>query len=441
MSLFRDARPQVLSDINTKNGITLKMADVLWGQAQAVSGMNPQPSTSKNTAVTLRAAANSPYSGQVQVYYDRLSFATVFSSTPVNTYAKLRAFHPARIHDLIPALNDYYGLELTTDDIEDGELTLTDGIGSAVIKAKAGSLTWTDAFTVSIAPGDLYLDKAMTVTDLNGVQYPSGQSAKGQAEVYSYRYDASAYADFFAAISVVTPGGEAVTQAVVDAINEITGDVWILQAGANSLSDAKIVYNGTNSLDKPSNSNYDYIIEIQLSDACTNFAGTLRFHYNRANSIDMVAGATELSVTIDGLNSYNPANYTDPLYTDRPRYSPYIETAYNDYSAQKAVLTTIPWQSSWTAISNTLATNLAAALKAVDGRPWNMTVSSAASVEFNLYASWVKYNGPIANAPLPVDGVSDFEWRTGFTHVMLLLPPFQCQSNLWYGVAAIYYNA
>lgn len=441
MSLFRDARSQVLADINAKNGTTLKASDVVWGPAQAVAGMNPQPTTTKNTAVTLSAAAGSPYSGQVQVCYDRLSFATVFANTPVNTYAKLRAFHPSTIHDLIPALNDYYGLELSTDDIEDGALSLVDGVGSATIIAKPGSWTWTDSFSVSIQPGDLYLSTAMTVTDLNGVQYPSGQSVKGQAEVYSYRYDCSAYAELFAAISVVTEGGEPVTQALVDAINDLTGDTWTLSTGAFGLSGARVIYNGTNSLNKPSNSNYDYLLEIQLSADCSNFAGVLRFHYNRGQSIDGLVATTDLSFTADGLSAYDPATHTDTLYTDRARYSPYLETAYNDYSAQKTALSAIPWQSGWTAMTNANATALAAALKAVDNRPWNMTVNSAATVEFNLYAAWIKYNGPIVNAPLPVTGVSDFEWRTGFTHVMLFLPPYQTQSNLWYGVGVVYYNA
>ena len=441
MSLFRDARSQVLADINAKNVTAFKASDVVWGPAQSVAAMNPQPTTTKNTAVTLSAAAGSPYSGQVQVYYDRLSFATVFANTPVNTYAKLRAFRPSTIHDLIPALNDYYGLELSADDIEDGPLSLVDGVGSATIIAKPGSWTWTDSFSVSIQPGDLYLDVAMTVTDLNGVQYPSGQSIKGQAEVYSYRYDCSAYGELFAAISVVTEGGEPVTQALVDAINDLTGDTWTLSAGAFGLSGAKVIYNGTNSLNKPSNSNYDYLLEIQLSADCSNFAGVLRFHYNRGQSIDGLVATTDLSFTTDGLIAYDPATHTDTLYTGRARYSPYLETAYNDYSAQKTALAAIPWYSSWIASSTANATALANALKAVDGRPWNVAYNTGANFEFNLYAVYIKYNGPIANAPLPVSGVSDFEWRTGFTHVMLFLPPYQSQSNLWYGVGVVYYNA
>jgi len=442
MSLFRDARPQIVASINTLNNISLKMSDLLWSPAQRVSEITPAPTTTKNSGVVLRAAPNAPYTSSVRVFYDRLSFATVFANTPVNTYAKLRSYSPATTHDLIPALNDYYGLELTVDDIELINLNLTNGSGVATIRAKSGSFTWMDEFTVTVAPGDLTLDTAMTVTSLDGVQYPSGQSTKGQAEVYSYRYDCSAYGDFLKAITITDPVD--VTAAVCDFISAVTGDVWTLTPAGNfSLLGAKIVYNGANSLSKPSNSNYDYLFEIQLSDSCANFAGTLRFHYNVDVSIDTVATtATDLSFTVDGLSALDPANSSDTAYNFNNRYSPYIETAYNDYSAQAAVLKTLPWQSTWTGATDANATSLAAALKAVDGRPWVMN-STVPLTEFNLYAAWIRYNGPISGAPLSganLPNVADFEYRSGFTNVLIFCPPYQQQTNLWYGTGFVYYN-
>lgn len=439
MSLFRTARPQLIAEINRLNGIVLKLSDVVFQPAEAVAGLNPTPSTTKNTRSIMMAAPAAPFTGQVPIYYDRLSLTKVFEHTPLNTYAKLRSFNPVRIHDLIPDLNNYYGLELTTADIEDGELSLVDGVGSAVIRAKPNSMDWTGEFTVTIQPGDLNLEKHLTVTDLNGVQYPSGQSIKGQAEVYSYYFDCSSYADYLDAILVESPEGVPVNGAFAAFVADVTGDDWTSDAPGNySLEGAVIVYNGPNSLNKPSNSNYDFICEVVLSGSCANFAGVLRFHYNKDLSIDSVAGVQSLPVEMRTLSQYDASTSTDAGYIANPRYNPYLATAYNDYSASKDALTTIPWQSVWTAASNTNAQALANALKAVDGLPWTM-VAGSPTLEYNLAGVYVMYNGPLANAPATIDG-QEVDYRDGFTNVMLICPPWQSQSNLWYGIGVVYYN-
>lgn len=429
MSLYSDPRTVILADINTRNALGLKMDQVTFDPAQKVSDIVPAPTTTKNSASVMRALPTAPYNSNVRVFFDRLDFATVFANTPVNTYAKLRAFRPARIHDLIPALNDYYGLSLTAVDIVDGPLTLVDGVGTAVIKATPGSIGWMGEFTVGIMPGDLKLEKAITVTDLNGVDYPSGQTEKGQAEVYSYYHDASGWADFLEAI-VATPEGVDVTQSVVDFVAELTGDPWVIGNGDYSLNAAKIIYNDSNSLNKPSNHNYDYVFEIQLSASCLKLAGILRFHYNRQASIDNVTTMQSLSVQPDGLLGYSSAD------DGRARYNPYLETAYNDYTPSANQLKNLPWQSTWTAATVANQNILANALKAVDGRPWTV-VAGQPTLSFNLSNVYISYNGPIANAPR-ISGMDEF--RDGFTHVMYFNPPYQDQGNLWYGVGVVYYN-
>lgn len=438
MALFRDARPQIIADVSTKNNLEIKLNEVIFGVPQAVSEITPAPTTTKNTRVYLTAAANSPYTSRVPVYYDRLNFATVFAYSSVNTLAKLRSYNPASIHDLIPDLNNYYGLELTADDIEDGPLSLTNGAGTAVIKAKPGSYTWTGEFTVTIAPGDMALDRTMTVTDLTGIAYPSGQQVKGQAEVYSYAYDGSPFYEYLQSITL-EGGPQDPTQALADFILELTGDTWVLTGAADySLSGAKVIYNGPNSLNKPSNANYDYVLEITLGADCSNFAGTLRFHYNVEVSIDTVASVQTMSFDADGIGvTYDPAN-ADYGSTYTPRYNPFLATAYNDYSPSSNALSALPWQASATAITASNAAALATALKAVDDLPWVAVATNAATTDYNLYNAWVRYNGPVANAPkLDVEG---FELRDGFNHVMYICPPYTSQGNLWSGMGVVYYN-
>ena len=431
--LFANAKDAIIASINAKNGLFLKVSDVIFGPGQKVTDLVPVPTTTKNSSVLIRVADGKAYSGQARVYYDRLDFATVFAHTPLNTYAKLRVFRPSKIWDLIPALNDYYGLNLTTEDIVDGDLSLINGNGTAIIKANTRSLGWIGQFTVTIAPGDAKIEQWMTDTDLAGVAYPSGQSDKGQAEVYSYRYDCTTQS---AALGTVVTGE--VTQTLADLLVEITGDSWTFNAGEYSLQGATVTYNGANTVDKPSNPLYSNILEITLGAACTNFAGTLRFHFNLDPDINNNATSYTVDDQLSSLASYDP-RYSSATDYSTDRVNPFLFTAELDYTPQAANLSGIPWQSSWTGMADANATKLAAALAAVDGRPWNTT----AGTDYNLRYGYVQYNGPIANVPASyLGGVAASElFRSGFTHVMLLCPAYQQSPNLWYGKAFIYYNA
>ena len=140
--LFTRAEVAILASINAKNGTFFKSDDLLFGPGQAVADLTPAPSTTKNSSVLLRVNDGKPYSGQTRVFYDRLDFGQVFAHTPLNTYAKLRAFRPTTIHELVPALNDYYGLNITPLDILDGPLELVNGVGQVVIKANPRSIGW-----------------------------------------------------------------------------------------------------------------------------------------------------------------------------------------------------------------------------------------------------------------------------------------------------------
>lgn len=431
--LFANAKDAIVASINAKNGLFLKTSDIIFGPGQRVSDLVPLPTTTKNSSVLIRVADGKPYSGQARVFYNRLDFATVFAHTPLNTYAKLRVFRPSKIWDLIPALNDYYGLNLTTEDIVDGDLELINGSGTAVITANTRSLGWVGQFTVTIAPGDAKIEQWLTDTDLAGVAYPSGQSDKGQAEVYSYRYDCTTWAT---ALSTAVVGD--ITQELADLLVEITGDSWTFEAGEYSLQGATVSYCGVNTVDKPSNPLYGNLLEITLGSACTNFAGVLRFHFNLDPDINNVTVVNTVDDPLSSLASYDP-RYSSAVDYSTDRINPFLFTAELDYTSQAANLSGIPWQSSWTTMADANATKLATAMAAVDGRPWNTT----AGTDYNLRYAYVQYNGPIANVPASyLGGIEPSElFREGFTHVMLLCPTYQQSPNLWYGKAFIYYNA
>lgn len=435
--LFNNAELALIADINAKNGTFFKPGQLLFGPGQDISEITPAPSTTKNSSVLLRVNDGAPYTGQTRIFYDRLDLAKVFEHTPLNTYAKLRAFRPTKIHDLVPAINDCYGLNITTDDILDGDLNLTNGNGQVTIVANPRSLGWKGEVVMTVAPGDAKLEQWMTDTDLEGIKYPSGQVAKGQAEVYSYRYDATTYWGALHAIEV-PEGGMLPNQAIADMLTEITGDSWVFEAGDYSLVGSLIKYNGVNTNDRPSNPNFSHVLEIVLGGACANFAGTLRIHYNSDNAISSVATVTGYGDRLSALAAYDP-RYNVIAGYDVDRINPYLYTASIDYSAAAADISSIPWQATWTAMSSANASRLASGLKRVDGKNWNISNN----VDFSLLNGYVRYNGPVANIPdSALHGLTREDLiRPGFSHVMLLNPQNTSQTNMWYGLAVIHYNA
>lgn len=436
MALFKDVKETIVANLNAKNGRFFAVSDFIFGPGQNVNDVVPKPVTACNSSVLLRS--NNPlYGGSVRVNYDRLDFSKVFSTTPLNTYAKLRSFRPSTIHDLIPDLNDYYGLQLTADDIVDRPLALTDGAGTAEIEAAVGSLGWIGKFTVTIVPGDAKLEKWVTDTDLNGVQYPSGQSEKGQAEVYSYQYDATKYWDYLKALQVPQEGMDVPVE-LVNIITEMTGNSWALEAGEYSMLGAKITYNGTNEIGRPTNPSFSYYLEILLSDQSSMLAGHLRFHYNGSNSISSALVVDSFDVTLNSMSAYDPTTNDNPDY-GADRHNPLLDTRYNDYTMSGVALRTVPWSAEQVPATDANLDKVIAALRSVDTLPWNRTVGA----DYSLASAWIAYNGPIANMPQSLlNGMQPDEFhRVGFTNVLVFFPPYTQQANLWYGIGYMYYNA
>ena len=438
MALFMKAEDALLASINAKNSISIKPDQLIWGPGQNVNDVSPKPNTTKNSSVLLRS--NTPnYTGTVRINYDRLDFGTVFSASPLNTLAKLRAYRPSTIHDLIEPLNDYYGLQLTKADIVDGNLNLVEGTGTAVIKAAPDSLGWIGQFTVTVTPGDAKLSKWILDTDLEGVAYPSGQTLKGQAEVYSYRYDASDYWPMLSEIVVTDPEGVDVPQVIIDMMIELTTHGWQKETpGPYSLLGAKVMYAGANDLNRPTNDRYANVIEIKVSDDCANLHGMLRFHYDGSNSLENALSVNAFNFDLNSMHAYDPAAGTDPTYA-ADRHNPMLDTRYNDYSEVYSVLSTIPWKATQAPAVAADLDKLVACLRSKDGLPWNRT----AGADYSVASAWVAYNGPIANMPSSLlNGMSAEEFhREGTNSVLVFFPPAAQQANLWYGIGYMYYNA
>lgn len=127
---------EILVDlINRDNGIALTY--------DSVSFKIPAPlptGSARNTEVVVYAKRGSGMRGEVKVWYNRLNIAEVIEEVdPVFDLGTA-----ARIRDLIPEINQRYGINLTHEDYIDAELPST-----------AGGFGNTYTITFQIAPNSL----------------------------------------------------------------------------------------------------------------------------------------------------------------------------------------------------------------------------------------------------------------------------------------------
>lgn len=111
---------------------------------------------------------------------------------------------------------------------------------------------------------------------------------------------------------------------------------------------------------------------------------------------------------------------TSPSLTGH--HPPALVSYYCDYSSQYTALKAIVANSGWVAISSTVATNLAMALKAVDGRNWNYTASG--TVVFNLRGAAIYYNGPVKDYPAWLAANQKYPFIDTNADLGLLVNPF-----------------
>jgi hypothetical protein len=165
---FTKSAQQILIDlINATNATAITSADVTF------SNMAPTGGGNRNTGIRVTAVANSGYLNHVDVTYDRVDLAQIPGSRPVvfNLGSVTSAF------GLLPAINAAYGINLTTDDVEDDPMPTFHGdpleTEPFTLRAKSGSLIYRGSLSLTIDGNDIDLATLITVTELNGLVYPT----------------------------------------------------------------------------------------------------------------------------------------------------------------------------------------------------------------------------------------------------------------------------
>lgn len=266
--------------------------DVMGALRTMLGDANPKLKQRLSTVVNPKSTAGTPnefrrrntvadfeatgFSGSAALCYDRHDLADVLGED--GHYITTRKT-PQLVYDALGLINRKYQLTLKPDDIINSMISWDkdSGVGTAVLEAKPESLGLIGKVKIEFRPGPDPIFELNLKSDLGQALYPSGQSAKGQAQYISYPCDTSAHNGELASWKT----GDAITTDKLEIVRAITKIDWVMNDGDYSLNGAEIVYAGDvrPGIDMPK-PNHLRLVAIKLGTQCSNFAGELMLYHN-----------------------------------------------------------------------------------------------------------------------------------------------------------------
>lgn len=278
MPILKRPEQLVVDRINLENSTALTVADVQFFIPKVpTTDEDIDLAGGRNTVVRIAATPLANATGATYVYYNRLNFTQMFTDAsgaqPMNVPVRRDTVYTAR--DLVPFVNQYYGLMLQPSDIKDLSI---DRAGWVVdFEAEENSLGWIGKVPVYLTEGDALLEPQFTTLNIAPYAYPQFNTKLGQGAVYSYPYRFDTYAAELKAM------GTAINEVrLAQILKLVTGDAWSSYRSPVdfNIREALISYNGRNSRDFPTNPSVDNVLVVELSLYCNNFGGRLYLHYN-----------------------------------------------------------------------------------------------------------------------------------------------------------------
>lgn len=107
--------------------------------------VNTDVASSRNTRLRAKPTATSGKYGRVTIYYNRIDFGA-FSDKPV-----VKRGTATKYSDIVPLLNDYFGINIVTADYTDATLPVANG--DTTLNAKSTSLMFLGGLTFTLAAG------------------------------------------------------------------------------------------------------------------------------------------------------------------------------------------------------------------------------------------------------------------------------------------------
>lgn len=193
MPLYNKPAPDLVYDLvneaNPTLPIPLSATNVRFG-APSIIASSPWPQN--NTSIEISPApGNSDYVGKRTLSYRRLDLAALFRSMVIqirkfkSTTGSNNATVMFTVHQLLNDINQQYGLKLTTDDVNDGNITRgpnqEDGqyTSTVTVTTKVGSLGFTGSFQLKWINTKQSLEDMITVVEIPGRLFPAGNDFSG----------------------------------------------------------------------------------------------------------------------------------------------------------------------------------------------------------------------------------------------------------------------
>lgn len=237
-----------------------------------VSISRPMPEGYHQTSVVLSSKPSSPLTGQVKLYYNRLSLSHFFFGVPIQ-FDGLEEINPQTVCE---ALLLKWSVWVDPDDVLISiEPTRPQHPTRLKITAKETSLTWVGSIEAWALPSG-YLGRVFKDYELSFNDCPVKQNA------FLYSIDRQINDLYESEVRWMEEGTvihtrTSNTQHLLNEMKRLTGDQWSIHhhpSGFN-LMGARVVYRG---LYDDTNPNH-LVVVLFLSDKCRNLFGTLLLHY------------------------------------------------------------------------------------------------------------------------------------------------------------------
>lgn len=209
MQLYPKTSPELVLDLiaisNPGLPFPLTVDTVYVGPPTAIAVVPPAIA---NTTARISSKPSSKYTGSKVVNYQRINLANLFFNVTPN----IRKYsangeagsNPFTVYQLLPFLNELYGIKLTQDDVVDGYFppysTITEGgvskkVSSFTMVAKPTSQAFIGSVSIRTQAGQRDLASIILKSEIPGRLYPGGNdfvtNTKDRVDCISYGIDFS----------------------------------------------------------------------------------------------------------------------------------------------------------------------------------------------------------------------------------------------------------
>jgi hypothetical protein len=270
----------LLDAINRDNGLTanpLTLNEIGMGLPTS-TGLD---TAFYNTYLILYGLYGKGYFGSVQISYQRYLLSRMFRGLTPLVIANPS---PTKHSDLLPLLNDLYGLGWEASDIVDQAIPAGTESAIVTITMKPTNWAWIGSLTVRFAKTLPYISDELTNSEIDAINPGMSYQTKPLADYLAYGYDWTGIA------ATLTDAGagatKPLTQAQFDQITTVTTTRYTMASAGSTAIDqvslANAVWGGVVRADSdPAFNSTDYTyVNTLILDAASNYAGRLIFHFN-----------------------------------------------------------------------------------------------------------------------------------------------------------------